>query len=133
MGTRSLIRIKEGNKTLVTIYNQYDGYPTGMGDRLANLVGNTKIVNGYGGGMQLPHHANGLACLAAYIISELKEGIGNCYIIPTSPANKEEYNYTLTEKSGIVHVKLVDWENKVLYSGPLKHFNGETIEQSEAA
>lgn len=32
MGTRSIIHVKDGRKTIVTLYRQYDGYPSGMGE-----------------------------------------------------------------------------------------------------
>ena len=35
MGTRSIIHVKDERKTITTIYRQYDGYPSGMGDLIS--------------------------------------------------------------------------------------------------
>ena len=57
MGTRATIKIarrEEGvsfsekpDKYMVSIYNHYDGYPEGLGLKLANYLEGTKIVNGF--------------------------------------------------------------------------------------
>ena len=44
MGTRSITHIRDNDTTLVTLYRQYDGYPSGMGVDLAEqLVGLREI------------------------------------------------------------------------------------------
>ena len=88
MGTRATIKIarrEEGvsfsekpDKYMVSIYNHYDGYPEGLGVTLANYLEGTKIVNGLGGNNE--DVFNGLGCLAASLIAELKDGPGNVYI-----------------------------------------------------
>ena len=88
MGTRAIINIarrEEGvsfseipEKVMVSIYNHYDGYPEGLGVKLANYLEGTKIVNGLGKNNE--DVFNGLGCLAASLIAELKDGPGNVYI-----------------------------------------------------
>ena len=88
MGTRATIKIarrEEGvsfsekpDKYMVSIYNHYDGYPEGLGVKLANYLEGKKIVNGLGGNNE--DVFNGLGCLAASLIAELKDGPGNLYI-----------------------------------------------------
>ena len=88
MGTRATISIarrEEGvsfsekpDKYMVSIYNHYDGYPEGLGVTLANYLEGTKIVNGLGKDNE--DVFNGLGCLAASLIAELKDEPGNVYI-----------------------------------------------------
>ena len=89
MGTRSTIAIYENTKHLVTIYQQYDGYPSGVGLQLAKFVSSGKLVNGLGGDKGLVF--NGMGCLAAALIKELKDGPGGTYIVPKG--DEAEYNY----------------------------------------
>ena len=89
MGTRATISIakrEEGvsfsekpDKVLVSIYHHFDGYPEYLGVTLANYLEDKKIVNGLGGDRNAPVF-NGIACMAASIIAELKDEPGNVYI-----------------------------------------------------
>ena len=101
MGTRSLTRVFEtytnrNNKVvkqkLLTMYRQYDGYPSGMGMDLANFLESGEVVNGIGN--QNHRVFNGAGCLAAQLVAELKEGAGNIYIYPINARDcGEEYEY----------------------------------------
>ena len=112
MGTRSIIHIKDGDlisPTLVSIYRQYDGYPVGMGKNIIEILngGNCKVVNGYGKDDELPHSYNTMGCLAAYLISKLKDKIGNVYVYPIdSQGVGEEYIYTLYTQEGRVFLSV---------------------------
>ena len=133
MGTRSLVHIKDGKKTIVTIYRQYDGYPTGMGEDIKKALNNgaVDILNGYGGSSKIPAQFNGMGCLAAYLVGELKEQkIGNVYLFtPNAKDCGEDYVYTLTQKEDKVYMKVFDvWNKKVLFNGPLKYFCGKIAE-----
>ena len=50
MGTRSLTIVKESIDTscedIIVMYKQFDGYPEGMGVKLANFLKGYKIING---------------------------------------------------------------------------------------
>lgn len=99
MGTRSLTHIKDGEDTLVTIYRQYDGYPDGMGIELADILKGKTIVNGFSSDDQPAF--NGMGCLAAQVIKELKDGIGNVYIaVPNANNRWEDYVYEITGEIG---------------------------------
>lgn len=103
MGTRALIHIKENGQTIVTVYNQYDGYPGSLGCKIIQLLnsGNTKLINGFGS-EQHPEAFNGMGDLAAYLIKSLKRGIGSVYIMaPGISGVDEEFVYTLENKSGL--------------------------------
>jgi hypothetical protein len=102
MGTRSLTRVfetytsRKTNKVvkekLMTMYRQYDGYPSGMGMDLANFLESGKVVNGIGA--DSGRVFNGSGCLSAQLIAELKDGPGNLYIYPINAKDcGEEYEY----------------------------------------
>ena len=102
MGTRATIKIarrEEGvsfsekpDKYMVSIYQHFDGYPEGLGVTLASYLNGKKIVNGLGGNRG--DVFNGLGCMAASIIAELKEEAGNIYIEdPERPSGWIDYEY----------------------------------------
>ena len=133
MGTRTLVHIKDGRKTIATIYRQHDGYPTGMGEDIKKALndGQVDILNGYGGSSKIPSQFNGMGCLAAYLVGELKEQkIGNVYLFtPNAKHCGEDFVYTLSEKEGKLYMKVQDvWNKKVLFNGPLKDFCGKIAE-----
>ena len=105
MGTRATIKIakrEEGvsfsekpDKFMVSIYHHYDGYPEYLGVTLANYLKDKKIVNGLGGDRSTQVF-NGLGCMAASIIKELKEEAGNVYIEdPECPSGWLSYEYVV--------------------------------------
>ena len=85
--TISIARREEGvsfsekpNKTIVDIYHHYDGYPEGLGVKLASYLEDKKVSNGLGPGDIALTIFNGMGCLAASLVAELKDGPGNVYI-----------------------------------------------------
>jgi len=97
MATRSLTIVKESlslsTKELVVIYKQSDGYPEGMGMKLANFLEGFIIINGIPPNPE-PKSANGMNCLAAQLVAELTNGIGKIYLYPSRTRNIcEEYIY----------------------------------------
>ena len=102
MGTRATIKIarreegvsfsKKPEKHMVSIYHHFDSYPEYLGVTLANYLEDKKIVNGLGGDRDTVF--NGLGCMAASIIAELKEEAGNVYIEdPERPSGWIDYEY----------------------------------------
>ena len=102
MATRATIHIakrEEGvsfsekpNKTIVDIYHHYDGYPEGLGVTLASYLDDFVITNGLG--RDNDYVFNGLGCLAASLVAELKDGPGNVYIEdPERPHGWIDYEY----------------------------------------
>ena len=101
MGTRATISIakrEEGvsfsekpDKVLVSIYHHYDGYPEYLGVTLANYLEDKKIVNGLSRDDQ--DVFNGMGCLAASIVAELKDGPGNVYIEDRDTHAWIDYHY----------------------------------------
>ena len=68
-----------------------------------------------------------MGCLAAQVISKLKEGVGNIYIEPPGTRNCDEhYHYELTNKNAKIHLNLFtgygdEW--KSIYEGLLDNFD----------
>ena len=105
MGTRSLTHVietwkddKTGKKKkacIMTMYRQYDGYPSGMGNDLAEFLNKGKLVNG----ISVSETAlvfNGVGCLSAQIVAHFKEGPGGIYLYkPMSKDCGEEYTYEI--------------------------------------
>lgn len=124
MGTRSLIRVFEGGDVLVAIYGQFDGYQSGRGAEIRDVLGITKISNGIKAGAH-----NGMGCLAAKLIKGLKKETGGTYIFRHN-AEPQEFNYDLIGNSMVPlgemqEVKLVvkDSDGAVLFDGLLADYN----------
>ena len=103
MATRAMISIakreegvsfsEEPNKTIVDIYHHWDGYPEGLGVTLASYLNDKRIVNGIGSKDNEDLIFNGMGCLAASLVAELKDGPGNVYIESRNQHGWIDYNY----------------------------------------
>ena len=101
MATRAIIsvaKLEEGvsfseipNKTIVDIYHHWDGYPEGLGVTLASYLNDYHIVNGMG--RENDNLFNGIGCMAASIVAELKDGPGDVYIEPRESHSWIDYHY----------------------------------------
>lgn len=83
MGTRANIHIQdEFGDSWVKIYVHSDGYPSGIGQDIFNILNGTELVNGIDPGADYPRVFNGVGCMAAYLIMKLKNesGMGGIYI-----------------------------------------------------
>lgn len=127
MGTRSTTAIKgEDGRTLVTLYRQYDGYPTGHGQELADFLKARTLINGIGN-QTAQTHANGMGCLAAQLIGHLKgDQIGSIYI--TNEGDSEEYNYTIYSKNHEFYIRCESEYYGVLFNGLAKDFDGVAVD-----
>jgi hypothetical protein len=103
MGTRSLTRVietytdnngKQKQEKLLTMYRQFDGYPSGHGLELAEFITSGVVVNGIGGDNKQKVF-NGAGCFAAQMISHFKgDSAGGFYIYSNSAKDVgEEYEY----------------------------------------
>jgi len=123
MGTRSLTKIIKDNKPLTTIYRQFDGYPECMGMEIATFLKGKKIVNGFGSNDGF--NCNGMGCLAAQLIKELKDGIGNIYIYPPDAEDCwEDYIYTISDVGGNPWITCQEMygDNDIIFSGTPEEF-----------
>ena len=101
MGTRSLTFVYDGDVPLINVYRQYDGYPSGHGHELAQFLDSKTLVNGFG--KQNSFEANGMGCLAAQLIVQLKHGVGGIYIYPVSSTDCfQDYEYHVYEDKVVV-------------------------------
>ena len=84
---------KEPNQTIVDIYHHWDGYPEGLGVTLASYLDDKKVVNGIGSKDDEDLIFNGMGCLAASLVAELKDGPGNVYIEGRAQHGWIDYDY----------------------------------------
>jgi hypothetical protein len=101
MGTRSLTFVYDGDKPLINMYRQFDGYPSGHGAELAEFLNGFDIVNGYG--EVKPKLANGMGCLAAQMIANFKQSVGGFYIHAVTDTDCwQDYEYHVFENRVVV-------------------------------
>ena len=101
MATRAMISIakreegvsfsEEPKQTIVDIYHHWDGYPEGLGVTLADYLNGKKVTNGLG--RDNDNLFNGMGCLAASLVAELKDGPGDVYIEPRESHGWIDYQY----------------------------------------
>ena len=127
MATRAMISIakrEEGvsfseipEKKLVSIYHHYDGYPEYLGVTIANYLDGKKVVNGLGDRSKPVF--NGLGCLAASLIAELKDEPGYVYIDdPNSPHGGLDYEYVVWSDAGKgIWISIFDYCGNCLFVG----------------
>jgi len=129
MSTRALVNIverKEGrsfSKTLepsaihTQLYKHYDGYPEALGVTLASYLKGYDIRNGIPNEYQGPI-ANGIGCLAAQLVSYLKEEPGNVYLRPPAYPDWEEYIYYVwVKEESRIMISIFDSNNECIYVG----------------
>ena len=101
MGTRSLTSFietytddkgKKKSEKIVTMYRQYDGYPSGHGVDLAEFLAGGKLVNGLGY-QEKELVFNGMGCLSAQVVAHFKEGAGSIYLQSATKGSGENYRY----------------------------------------
>jgi hypothetical protein len=126
MGTRSLTLVKDGKATILIMYQQYDGYPSGVGAEYKKLFQGWRLCNGFGGTESTETKwSNGLQCFAATLVAKTKSKIGNVYLYPTSAKDcGQQYVYTFSEKESRLWLRLTTSDPKhVLYNGFLDDFD----------
>ena len=96
MGTRSLTRFLDSDmKPFVAIYQQFDGYPSGVGADIKKCLGSKKMVNGYNDASK---EINGINSAVAMFIAQQASATetGGVYIYhPDDEDNFQEYNYDI--------------------------------------
>jgi len=110
-----------------------DGYPSGMGNDLKTFLKPFTIVNG----IDLADErkiANGMGCLAAQLIKELKDGAGNIYVYPPGSTDcGEEYIYTIEGKEDEkITLTCASTYRGILYCGPVSDFDAKAAEQKKS-
>jgi hypothetical protein len=125
MGTRSLTFVYDGDVPVINIYRQYDGYPSGHGHELAQFLDSKNLVNGFG--EQNSFQANGMGCLAAQLIVQLKHGVGGIYIYAPMVGRDhwQDYEYHVYEDKVIVqncNTVYDSGHNQVIFDGTWEDF-----------
>lgn len=146
MGTRSLTRVietwkdddgKQKQEMLVTMYRQYDGYPEGHGQELAEFLNSGKVVNGLGLD-EKRRVFNGAGCMAAQMISHFKgDSAGGIYIYPNSTKDAwQNYEYHVLVDFDSKDVTLICYESgkrkKQLFKGSPDKFI-EFVQKEESS
>jgi hypothetical protein len=137
MGTRSttlFINRYRDSKTnelkeqkVCKIYRQMDGYPDGHGLDLAKFLNTGVLVNGISFQHGEKRQFNGMGCLAASVVAELKTGPGGIYMIPIT-AGGQEYNYkviadeTAEDKARSILIRVSNSNNRKIFEGTPEEF-----------
>lgn len=116
MGTRSLTYVYDGRDTkntqaLMCAYQQFDGYPSDVGQRLADFAKSFTIVNGISGDAEIGKTANGAGCFAAQLVAHFKKEVGGFYLRTTEQDQdcSQEYEYHLFVQKGVpIQIKCYD-------------------------
>ena len=146
MGTRSLTRVietwkddngKQKKQTLITMYRQMDGYPSGHGQDLAGFLSAGKVVNGISL-VEKQRVFNGIGCLAAQMVSHFKgDGAGGIYIYPNNTKDAwQNYEYHVLVDFDSNYITLICYESgkrkKKLFQGSPDKFN-EFVKEGETS
>jgi hypothetical protein len=117
MGTRSLTFVYDGEMPIINMYRQFDGYPTGHGQELADFLLSGELVNGYGDKQSVQF--NGMGCLAAQMIVNFKKSVGGFYIYPVDSTDCwQEYEYHVYEDNVVIKNP-----TEVIFSGTWDEFH----------
>ena len=133
MATRAKIHIarrEEGvsfseipEKVIVSIYSHWDGYPEGLGVQLAEYFDGKVVTNGLGSRDDYDAF-NGMGCLAASLVAELKDGPGNVYIEDRGTHGWIDYYYVIwgdTDKE--IWISIFDEGECIFVGKPYKLLN----------
>jgi len=116
MGTRSLTYVYDGDVPVINVYRQFDGYPSGHGHELAQFLNSKTLVNGFTD--KNSAQANGMGCLAAQLIVQLKHGVGGIYIYSVASTDcGQDYEYHVYEDKVVVKDPTA-----VIFEGTWKEF-----------
>ena len=128
MATRGIIRFAEREEGVsfnehpenveVQIYNHYDSYPEGLGLDLAKFIRDFRVVNGLGS--DLPDKiANGMGCLAAQLVANMKDGPGNVYVEkPRKARFMIDYTYYIwVADNKSIYISVFDYDDNCIFVG----------------
>lgn len=128
MGTRHLTSvIDENGDEILTMYGQWDGYPTGHGQAIKDAFGHHTLTNGLSS-RDCEHLANRMGCLAAQIVAHFKGSntAENSFHInkPGTRDVGEEFHYILKPEN-IDYMTRFDAKGRIMlevYGGPMTFF-----------
>ncbi len=132
MGTRSLTVFEDqDNKEIAVMYRQFDGYPDGHGQALADYLRGKRLVNGFQE-QDRDKAFNGMPCLAASVVAHFKEGIGNFYLYPAGTRGcGEDYIYTISAApGGAIRLRVESPGDAAVFDGPVNDFDSAKLVES---
>jgi hypothetical protein len=142
MGTRSLTFVREKGKNknnkvtytkIICMYRQFDGYPSGHGQELADFLKSRKLVNGMGGEARTSIF-NGPNCLAAVLVSDFKgKEAGGIYLHPVGTKDAgQDFTYYVDVDMDTYTIELTckTSSGKILFKGDPKLFDSEVLKSS---
>jgi hypothetical protein len=119
MGTRAIINIRdESGESILHLYSQWDGYPSGVGKALAVFLGGIRLVNGLTG-KEHGSVANGMGCLAAQVVSHFKTEVGSIYIVNKNTHDGIDYTYEVFENRVVVR----NYDSQIMFQGSWDDFS----------
>lgn len=132
MGTRCLTTVWDNEskpeQAIITMYRQYDGYPSGHGKELADFLKSGKITNGIPYGSEA-HWFNGVHDIAAQIVAHFKKDgeAGGFYLhIPDSSGYGEEYHYHIRVTGDNIKMTVYDaCDKRCIFDDFVQAFTGE--------
>ena len=110
-----------------SIYIHFDGYPQGVGTELAEHLAGYRITHGISGDTEKT--ANGMECLAAQVVSNLKEFVGNVYLTLNNDSFDDagvDYLYFISPASDTDGINIrveARTLGEVLFDGPIDDFH----------
>ena len=112
MGTRSLTFVYESAKrgekpeAIINMYRQFDGYPEGHGQELAEFLTTGTMTNGLRMG-QTGRFFNGMGCLAAQLVCNFKTEAGQFYLYPVTAEDcGQDFEYHIYNIDGKLKIKV---------------------------
>lgn len=111
MGTRSTVKFYNQfnqSEPILSVYQQFDGYIDGVGHDLARFLKDKKIINGIKDEKMSDGYANGIGCLAAQYVAEMKKKIGGFYL--TTQSDSQDYDYEVRFIDGRIIIKVDEFE-----------------------
>lgn len=133
MGTSALTKINDfDGKTIITMYRQSDGYQDCHGKELKDFLSSKKLVNGIP--VSFPADiANGMGCLSAQLVANLKTKVGLHYLYPSDEKNDwVDFCYTVypTDSSARPTLSIkVESFGDVLFDGLISEY--EAIDECD--
>ena len=129
MSTRAITEFIDHGEVVARIYKHGDGYPTWWGQELADFLKGINIVNGISITRDRPKEANGMGCLAAQFIAEVKDGIGSVYLVALGDNDWDaDYNYKVYMEASRIILSAHSSSGKLLFQGSPKTFDGSKVE-----
>lgn len=109
MGTRATYRFFDNNNHLISLYGQYDGYPSGNPLGIVKFLNNLNIVNGLYYGSRIGECANGWEDAILQLIVYLKREPGNWYLETTPDEDPWlDYNWIIDVSKRTISLKEYD-------------------------